>query len=639
MAAQDDRDRLTLQGAARQGLVEASTWLVVFACVIVVLMGVAAWAQWRQSNLMTQAMMERGDNLAHFLYQADIEYIRLRERWPRSSAEHDGASAQALQLRYDIFVSRIEVLRNALKGRPPGDAVDVMDALAQANAFIARADQVLGPGRPASDFAQLQALREPLLAMDASLRSLTMEAARIVAAHATRITEVSRAHSRLGIGLSILLVVMAVTLGTYGWQQWQRLQRRRLLLEQLADELRTAREAAEVASASKSAFLANMSHEIRTPFQGLKGMLGLLSATPLDGRQSGYLRTASASADHLLTLLNDILDTSRLESGRMTLAPYPVVLRELVAEVEALMRSQAQLKGLGFEIQVEPTVPTRVMLDATRVRQVLFNLLSNAIKFTEHGEVRLDVAVSRPAPGAASDARSAAPAALEAGTVDVDFRIIDSGPGMDADTLARLFQRFSQGDESLSRRFGGTGLGLEISRNLARLMGGDVSVSSHVGQGSIFTFRVPLPVLPEAPDVPALAPAAPPGQERTLRVLVAEDNEVNRMVMEAILSGMGHDVGFAENGEQAVQLATEQDWDIVLMDLHMPVMDGLDATRAIRSHGHVQRSVVPVVALTADVFVETRERCAAAGVQAFLTKPVDTSELAACLATLVTAPR
>ena len=170
-------------------------------------------------------------------------------------------------------------------------------------------------------------------------------------------------------------------------------------------------------------------------------------------------------------------------------------------------------------------------------------------------------------------------------------------------------------------------------------MGGDVSVSSHVGQGSIFTFRVPLPVLPEAPDVPALAPAAPPGQVRTLRVLVAEDNEVNRMVMEAILSGMGHDVGFAENGEQAVQLATEQDWDIVLMDLHMPVMDGLDATRGIRSHSHARRAVVPVVALTADVFVETRERCAAAGIQAFLTKPVDTSELAACLATLVTAPR
>ena len=196
--------------------------------------------------------MQRGDNLAHFLYQADIEYIRLRESWPRIDAEHDAASAQALQLRYDIFVSRIEVLRNALKGRPAGDAVDVTQALAQASAFIGRADQVLGPGRPAPDFSQLQALREPLAAMDASLRSLTMEASRIVAAHATRVSEASRAHNRLGIGLSILLVVMAATLAAFGWHQWQRLQRRRLLLEQLADELRSAREAAEVASAARS---------------------------------------------------------------------------------------------------------------------------------------------------------------------------------------------------------------------------------------------------------------------------------------------------------------------------------------------------------------------------------------------------
>jgi CheY-like chemotaxis protein len=156
-----------------------------------------------------------------------------------------------------------------------------------------------------------------------------------------------------------------------------------------------------------------------------------------------------------------------------------------------------------------------------------------------------------------------------------------------------------------------------------------------VGQGSIFTFRVPLPVLPEAPDVPALARAAPPGQARTLRVLVAEDNEVNRMVMEAILSGLGHAVAFAEDGEQAVSLATGQHWDIVLMDLHMPRMDGLEATQAIRAGPHVQRSQVPIVALTADIFPETRERCAAAGVQDFLTKPVDTAELAACLQRLV----
>jgi signal transduction histidine kinase/ActR/RegA family two-component response regulator len=463
--------------------------------------------------------------------------------------------------------------------------------------------------------------------MDASLRSLTMEAARIVAAHATRVSEVARVHGLLGIGLSILLVVMAAILGTYGWQQWQRLQRRRMLLEELTAELRTAREAAEVASAAKSSFLANMSHEIRTPFQGLKGMLGLLSATPLDERQSGYLRTATASADHLLTLLNDILDMSRLESGRMALSPHPQVLPDLLAEVEALMRPQAQFKGLSLDVRADPAAPRRVMLDATRVRQVLFNLLSNALKFTERGGVSLEVAV----PAAQAGALSTGGARSAGVVMQVDFRITDSGPGMDADTLSRLFQRFSQGDESLSRRFGGTGLGLEISRSLARLMDGDVTVSSQVGQGSTFTFSLPLTVLPETVDEPLHKPSAPRQQGRSLRVLVAEDNEVNRMVMEAILGGMGHAVEFAENGEQAATLATEQDWDIVLMDLHMPVMDGLQATQAIRSHVDARRASVPIVALTADVFAETRERCLAAGIQGFLTKPVDTAELAACL--------
>ena len=630
MATQDDRDRLTLQGDARQGLVEASNWLVVFACVIVVLMGVVVWAQWRQGSLMTQAMMQRGDNLAHFLYQADIEYIRLRESWPRIDAEHDAASAQALQLRYDIFVSRIEVLRNALKGRPAGDAVDVTQALAQASAFIGRADQVLGPGRPAPDFSQLQALREPLAAMDASLRSLTMEASRIVAAHATRVSEASRAHNRLGIGLSILLVVMAATLAAFGWHQWQRLQRRRLLLEQLADELRSAREAAEVASAAKSAFLANMSHEIRTPFQGLKGMLSLLAGTRLDEQQSSYLRTASGSADHLLQLLNDILDMSRLESGRMALVSSPVTLRDLVSEVEALMRPQAQIKGLGFQVEIDPGVPQRVLLDVTRMRQVLFNLMANAVKFTELGRVSLEVRLAPALPGWDRSGSDRA-----ADTVQVDFIFSDTGIGMDEVTLSRLFQRFSQGDESRSRRFGGTGLGLEISRNLARLMGGDIVVASQAGRGSIFTFSVPLSVLPEE-EVAVQPPKAASGRKgRSLQVLVAEDNEVNRLVLEVMLGSMDHAAGFAEDGEQAVRLAAEQDWDIVLMDLHMPIMDGLQATQAIRALGHARRAAVPVVALTADVYAQTRERCEAAGVQGFLTKPVDTVELANCLATLV----
>ena len=641
-------------------------WLVGLAGTILLLMGLGGWVQWRQSSLMSEAMLVSGDNLAHFLYQADNEYLRLRETWPNDARSAQAVRAETLQLRYDIFVSRIEVLRNALKGRPAGSDADVIEAVRQAEVFIAQADKVLGPGKPLPSTAALEALWEPLVAIDGALRSLTLEAARIVSAHGTRVSEVSRAHNRLGLALSALLAVMAVAFGAYAWQQLQRLQRRRLQLEALTQELRRAREAAEVASASKSSFLANMSHEIRTPFQGLKGMLALLADSRLDAKQSAYLRTASSSADHLLTLLNDILDMSRLESGRMTLSPVPLVLRDLLTEVDALMRPQALLKGLQFSIETEEEVPHRALMDPTRVRQVLFNLMANAIKFTEQGRVSLEVRVVPPAdrptglaPGATVHPASARDPAV-VGVCWVDFSVTDTGIGMDAATLSKLFQRFSQGDDSRSRRFGGTGLGLEISRNLARLMGGDIVVTSRQGEGSRFVFSVPLQVLAAASEAEVAPPAGvtvteesagagmdPPLSiespadavpERSLRVLVAEDNEVNRMVMEAILSGLGHAVAFAEDGEQAVSLATEQHWDIVLMDLHMPNMDGLEATQAIRAFSHAQRSQVPIVALTADVFPETRERCEAAGVQGFLTKPVDTAELAACLQRLVPPP-
>jgi two-component system, sensor histidine kinase len=251
-------------------------------------------------------------------------------------------------------------------------------------------------------------------------------------------------------------------------------------------------------------------------------------------------------------------------------------------------------------------IPAHVLLDATRVRQVLFNLLSNAIKFTAAGRIGL---------GLTRDGETLA------------FSVSDTGIGMDEATRARLFQRFSQGDESTSRRYGGTGLGLEISRELARLMGGDIEVQSQPQRGSRFTLRLPLTeAAPPAATESARAPAV-----TKLRLLVAEDNEVNREVLAAMISALGHEATFANDGQDALDAAREREFDLVLMDLHMPRMDGLDATRAIRALPGAAAGV-PIVALTADAFDETRQRCSAAGMTGFLSKPVNLDELAQVLA-------
>ena len=591
------------------------SWLGFVGAGLVLALVAVVLVQGRQFSLLRQSFDAGNDHSLLTLFQAETEYLRLREHWRAAADETAPLDASALRRSYAAWIERLAPLRSErARQLLEGDAA-YPRALGEIDSFIVQASRALPPeGGRAPDRAAISALNPVLSTLDRPIHDLTLDIARRLSADLDQRAMAARDQSHLGLGLTVFLSILALAFAAIAVRQLRQLHERRLVLEELAASLREARRLAESASAAKSAFLANMSHEIRTPFHGLMGMLSLLRETGLTPKQIDYLRTATESADHLLALLNDILDMSQLESGRMTLAPAAVELRTLLRDVEALMRPQAMGKRLALHIDAHPGVPERVTLDATRVKQVLFNLLSNAIKFSDHGAVVLDVRC-------AQDTR---------GLATLEFIVTDNGVGMDEATMAQLFNRFVQGDSSRSRRHGGSGLGLEISRNLARLMDGDIAVASKPGSGSRFSFFMPLVAAAPEPE-PAAIRGAERVAARALQVLVAEDHPVNRQYMAALLEGMGHEAHFTTNGQEAVQTARLRSFDLVLMDLHMPVMDGVAATRIIRAESEPAISTLPIVALTADAFEETRERCLVAGMNDFLTKPVSPEKLAALL--------
>jgi signal transduction histidine kinase/ActR/RegA family two-component response regulator len=583
------------------------------ALLLMLALAAVAWVQVRQHRLLSETVRYQDEYLQISLTQLQAEYLRLRNAL-QETVLRQPPDREALQMRYDIFVSRVDLLDAGRSARLVASMSAYSEVVNALQAFVARADRLLGPQAPGAPTAQsLRDLEREMAALDAPIQALVLEASHGVSTRVGERYDALRQHNLTAIALTVLLSLSSLGFALLALTQLRRLDQRRQALETLASELRGARAVAESASQAKTNFLANMSHELRTPFQGLLGMLQLFDNDRLEPAQRHQLRVARDSAQHLLAILNDVLDISRLEAGTLRLQSQPVDLKRMVADVRALMSAPAAQKGLGLQFQVDAGVPAQVALDDTRVRQVLFNLLSNAIKFTERGGVVLDVV--------ARDRQ-------------LVFGVADTGIGMDERTLPRLFQRFSQGDDSTSRRYGGTGLGLEISRSLARLMGGDITVESTPGVGSRFELWLPLQEVAAPPrEAAPTAPAATASNAlRRLRLLVAEDNEVNRTVLAAMIEREGHDWHFAHDGRAAVQAAQAQDYDLVLMDLHMPEMDGIDATRAIRALPG-DKAQVPIVALTADAFADTRTRCLEAGMNDFLSKPVSVAELARLLAT------
>jgi len=380
---------------------------------------------------------------------------------------------------------------------------------------------------------------------------------------------------------------------------------------ELLAELGRARDAALEASRAKSMFLANMSHEIRTPMNGIIGIAELLAGKELDDESQEFVNVIRTSGDALLQIVNNILDFSRIEAGQMLLESEPFSPRVVIGQVVDLLALSAQHKKIELGFEVDSNVPSQVVGDAGKLRQILVNLAGNAIKFTEEGGVFLHC---RMVPSASARQR-----------LEVEVR--DTGPGMEAASVERLFQPFTQADESTTRRFGGTGLGLAISKQLVGLMHGTMTVETKLGEGSTFRvaveFKADTGTAETRVTTSGIVPLAPAS------ILLAEDNLVNQRVLSSMLARLGHSVRIVSNGRQAVQAVTGDAYDAVLLDCHMPEMNGYDAAREIRQR--LAGSRVPIIAITASALVQDRAECMAAGMDDFISKPVDLATLSRTL--------
>lgn len=572
----------------------------------------------RQSDTVEQTARIQTDSLTFMTFQFEREFLRFRNELQLAVESRETPNWTQVQLRFDILYSRAQLLMDnptiqALQkrseyteGLPP-----IMHLLEQVEAVME------------TPWNEEHVLREALATMHImgpDVQSMSLAADRLIANLVDDQIDRLREQNRWIVWLMAMQVVVLLVAAAGLWWRHRRQLNERRALEVLNQELIDATQTAEKANRAKSQFLANMSHELRTPFNGMLGMIQLLEESDLTDTQREQLMTAKTSARHLLSILNDILDMSALDAGKLKFKPEVVDMPSLLRDIHQLFVQQGRLKGLRMPIDFAPDCPTWVLTDPTRTRQIVLNLMNNALKFTSSGHVQVSVRCTR------HDQQ-----------VEWQIAIEDSGIGIEADKLAQLFQRFQQADDSATRRFGGTGLGLDISRKLARLMQGDIVASSQRGQGSIFTVSLVTPIAEQPASAPALHGLPHPASDnrssaQSLRILVAEDHPINRQFVGMLLSKLGHEVTFAENGLIALNLVRDGCFDVVLMDIHMPEMDGLESTRHIRNLPGQQRRV-PIIALSADVMNEANDRAMEAGMNAFVAKPVQKHELQAVMLT------